>query len=566
MVIDGQVSLPFLASFAFFLTTTSKIRQKQAFQTARQGASAIAKGIKSQAMSSSSAQHDEGEGGSAPPASSDDENDSRCTSSSDTSATWTVLHVPGSTVAGATFNFTNSVVGAGAIGLGGAIAVSGGAVSIACIIFFGILTKLSLDMLIELTVKTDGANSSYEDLGRVAYGTAGRLAVLISKTLYSFGCLVAYLIVIKDNAGPGLRNLLYRDNGGAGLSSSSWFETLLEREDLLTFVLSAAVILPLCLNRDMTTLSNFSIVSVFAMVAIVGIVILLWAINPNGEVRHQGGSTYENWFEIRPGLLESLGTFVFTFVSQHTVHLAYESLDRSVRTVSNWKKVSLFSILISTTVSLSVGVFVYMSFWQTTESDIFQMYPPDLVSIDIARLLLCVTMLLTFPLPFFTTREMIVLVSNDCFGRNDESEEMRAALLAEDFGEDDLEDTSFFDPTAAAIDDTNNGLQRHTPRVISQQRRPWLKPGEERQLLSSYHIALTTILWSATTVLAIKSPNLGDVLDLVGCATGTFIAFILPALFSFRLVGYTHLAAAILVIGGIVGSVGTYFSIVQFLE
>ena len=511
-------------------------------------------------MSSSSAQHDEGEGASAPPASSDEnESDSRCTSSSDTSATWTVLHVPGSTVAGATFNFTNSVVGAGAIGLGGAIAVSGGAVSIACIIFFGILTKLSLDMLIELTVKTDGANGSYEDLGRAAYGTAGRLAVLISKTLYSFGCLVAYLIVIKDNAGPGLRNLI-------GLSSSSWFETLLEREDLLTFVLSAAVILPLCLNRDMTTLSNFSIVSVFAMVAIVGIVILLWAINPNGEVRHQGGSTYENWFEIRPGLLESLGTFVFTFVSQHTVHLAYESLDRSVRTVSNWKKVSLFSIIISTTVSLSVGVFVYMSFWQTTESDIFQMYPPDLVSIDIARLLLCVTMLLTFPLPFFTTREMIVLVSNDCFGRNDESEEMRAALLAEDFGEDDLEDTSFFDPTAAAIDDTNNGLQRHTPRVISQQRRPWLKPGEERQLLASYHIALTTILWSATTILAIKSPNLGDVLDLVGCATGTFIAFILPALFSFRLVGYTHLAAAILVIGGIVGSVGTYFSIVQFLE
>lgn len=508
----------------------------------------------------------------------DYEANSRCTSgSSDTTETWTVLHVPGSTVAGATFNFTNSVVGAGAIGLGGAIAVSGGVVSIGCIIFFGILTKLSLDMLIELTVKTDGANNSYEDLGRVAYGAAGRLAVLISKTLYSFGCLVAYVIVVKDNFGPGLRNLIYRDDGdngrGRDTTNTSWFAMLLEREDLLTFLLSTLVILPLCLNRDMTTLSNFSIVSVFAMVAICFIVILLWAINPNDEVRHQGGTTYENWFEIRPGLLESLGTFVFTFVSQHTVHLAYESLDRSVRTVSNWKMVSLFSILISTTVSLLVGVFVYMSFWQDTESDIFQMYPPDLISIDIARLLLCTTMLLTFPLPFFTTREMIVLVGNDCFGRDDESEEMRAALLADEFGEDDMDNTSFFDPTAAAIDDANdgsgdnnNGLQRHTPRVISRQRRPWLKPGEERQLISSYHIVLTTILWSATTVLAIKSPNLGDVLDLVGCATGTFIAFILPALFSFRLVGWTNLAGMIFVIGGLVGLVGTYFSIVQLLE
>ena len=234
-----------------------------------------------------------------------DEGDS---SSQDSSSTWTVLYAPGSTIAGATFNFTNSIVGAGAIGLGGAIAASGGVVSICCIVFFGVFTKLSLDMLIELTVKTDGAHNSYEDLGRVAYGAAGRLAVLISKTLYSFGCLVAYIIVVKDNFGSGLRHLVYRDNedggDGSGDAEVSWFETLLEREDLLTFLLSTAIILPLCLMRDMTTLSNFSIVSVFAMVAIVIIVVLLFVINPGGEVRMEGGTTYQNWIEVRPGLLE----------------------------------------------------------------------------------------------------------------------------------------------------------------------------------------------------------------------------------------------------------------------
>lgn len=231
-----------------------------------------------------------------------------CSSAADSADTWTVLHVPGSTIAGATFNFTNSIIGAGAIGLGGAIAVSGGIVSIFCIVFFGIFTKLSLDLLIELTVNTDGAHNSYEDLGRVAYGTAGRLAVLISKSLYSFGCLVAYIIVVKDNFGSGLRHLIYRDDedGGEGSrgANASWFETLLEREDLLTFILSTGIILPLCLMRDMTTLSNFSIVSVFAMVAIVIIVVLLFFINPGGEVRMDGGTTYENWFEVRPGLLE----------------------------------------------------------------------------------------------------------------------------------------------------------------------------------------------------------------------------------------------------------------------
>jgi len=510
-------------------------------------------------------------------AAADADSCSASSASDDSSAdTWTVLHVPGSTVAGATFNFTNSIIGAGAIGLGGAIAVSGGVVSVLCIVFFGIFTKLSLDLLIELTVSTDGAHNSYEDLGRVAYGTAGRLAVLISKTLYSFGCLVAYIIVVKDNFGSGLRHLIYRDDedggGGGRGDNASWFETLLESEDLLTFILSTGIILPLCLMRDMTTLSNFSIVSVFAMVAITIIVVLLFVVNPRGEVRMDGGTTYENWFEVRPGLLESLGTFVFTFVSQHTVHLAYESLDSSVRTVSNWKKVSLFSILISTSVSLSVGLFVYMSFWEKTESDIFQVYPSDLYSIDVAKLLLCCTMLLTFPLPFFTMREMIVLVLNDCFGQDDESEEMRAALLAEEFGEGDLEDTSFFDPTRSGMGGDSGGANSsnnvHAAARIgarSQQTRPWLKPGEERQLMFPYHFALSLLVWATTTVLAIKSPNLGDVLDLVGCATGTFIAFILPALFSFKLVGYTHLAAVIFILGGTVGSIGTYFSIMQLL-
>lgn len=256
-----------------------------------------------------------------PAAPSDDS--ASCTGSTDT---WTVLHMPGSTVAGATFNFTNSIVGAGAIGLGGAIAASGGIVSIVCIVFFAVLTKLSLDMLIELSVVSTstvaGANGSqsnsgsgggsskghsYEDLGRVAYGTAGKMTVLASKTLYSLGCLVAYIIVVKDNFGSGLRHLIYRDDhhhhDGAA-ASVSWFEMLLEQEDLLTFLLSTGIILPLCLMRDITKLSNYSIVSVFAMVAIVIIVVLLYALNPGGEVRMGGGTTYENWFEVRPGLLE----------------------------------------------------------------------------------------------------------------------------------------------------------------------------------------------------------------------------------------------------------------------
>jgi len=95
----------------------------------------------------------------------------------------------------------------------------------------------------------------------------------------------------------------------------------------------------------------------------------------------------------------------------------------------------------------------------------------------------------------------------------------------------------------------------------------WLLPrGDGRQLTFLWHAALTFALWSFVTISAIKSPSLGDVLDFVGACTGTMLAFVLPALFSFKLKGYGHLSAAILGIGGVVGLLGTIFSFCKFIR
>ena len=48
----------------------------------------------------------------------------------------------GSSVGGVVFNFTNSIIGAGAIGLVVAIAQSGGLVSLASMLLFALLTKI----------------------------------------------------------------------------------------------------------------------------------------------------------------------------------------------------------------------------------------------------------------------------------------------------------------------------------------------------------------------------------------------------------------------------------------
>lgn len=191
---------------------------------------------------------------------------------------------------------------AGAIGLGGAIASSGGLISLLTVLIFAVLGKLSFDLVIILAVETEGAQGSYEALGSVTYGNAGRLAVMLSKLIYSFGCLVAYCVIVKDNAASALLHLVYGQ--AAVVDESSWFQNLLSNEALVTLVLSTTVILPLCMLRHMARLEKVSAVKIVAVVLIIVIVAYLFIANPEGKVREPAGGTYENWFDIRSGFLE----------------------------------------------------------------------------------------------------------------------------------------------------------------------------------------------------------------------------------------------------------------------
>jgi amino acid permease len=498
----------------------------------------------------------------------------------------------GSSIPDAIFNFTNSIVGAGCIGLGSAIALSGGFISIVLVIFFAILTKLSLDLLIRLsldptlTVSTSFSSRNhekltYEDLAQLGIGWIGRMLVMLCKFSYSFGCLVAYVIVIKDNCGSALKSLLYGKHGGDSLGddfsshSQDFFYNLVSQNAWFTWIISITMILPLCMLRDMTPLAFTSLVSVACMIMIVAIVIYIYVDCP--EVRKDGGTFYENWIELRPGILGNLGTFVFTFVSQHTVHMVFGSLKPSLQTLKNWRIVSLFSLLSSATVSLLVGVFVYVTFWQNTKSDIFQIYPESWM-IDSAKLLLCITMIGTFPLPFFTCRELLIVsiihplcgidVTNGFNGDTAESlNEWDESDLQQPFLEDERSViTSNFNDTSAGTLDVSSVATDLSRRILhTAAPKNWLLPNNDRQLQWPGHVGVTFKLWLVATGFAVGAPNLGDILNLVGCASGTLIAFIIPSLLSFRLEGYSNMAMLIFAVGGIVGTFGTYYSVKQLM-
>ncbi|KAL7541036.1 hypothetical protein ACHAWF_006839 [Thalassiosira exigua] len=542
----------------------------------------------------------------------------------------------------------------------------------------------------------DAAQSpcTYEELGRAAYGASGRMAVLLSKAFYSFGCLVAYVVVVRDNFGPALRRMTIGpaasdDGAAASDGGGGWTYD----DDFLAFWVSALFVLPMSCPREMKSLAKFSFVSVLsiAFLALAVIYLSFSCANPDGLGE---GSFYENWIEIRSlsGFLESLGTFVFTFVCHHTVNLAYESLPPPIRNPRVWRRVSTNAIALAAQTSLAIGAFAYLTFGAETPADVVSSfssrivpaarirflfpvsrtddaaprtqlmgYPADLALANVARLLLCLTMVLTFPLPFLTCREMSVLIcldvhrfyhvheldrikrsvtwcksglSNVCKmiqngKRNREVVAMQMGVDVDDAPEEaefvHLRRRSFFrrwsrrrdvgsnvrpnededlwnelegNPMAQAVTQallsegeregaimTSIGGQRGKEIVPSPLSSRSGDPSSSettissvvvptpswilldgRQLTLPWHAALTFMLWLIATVCAIKSPSLGDVLDLTGAFTGTLLAFVLPCVFSFKLKGYSHLSMTILAIGGIVGLLGTCFSFVKFVR
>jgi len=190
------------------------------------------------------------------------------------------------TATGAVLNLVNTIVGAGAIGYGGAVAASGGVASLVTVALVAVLTKRSLDMVIAAGLIVGGGGggaatttttiaTSLEGVGRAAYGRLGVAAVVGSKGLFTFGCMVAYLVIVKETLGPAVRGLILGggfDDDDNNNDTSNSAALLLLRPRLLTIGLAVTVVLPLCCLRNISSLEAASSVKLVAYAGIAAIV------------------------------------------------------------------------------------------------------------------------------------------------------------------------------------------------------------------------------------------------------------------------------------------------------
>lgn len=149
-----------------------------------------------------------------------------------------------STVFGASFNFINSIVGAGIIGIPLAIQQCGFIIGMVLLLLVAYFIYSSVVMLI-----TCGIYHNVYDLEELADKTLGQKGfymALLSMFLFAYGGQVAYLVIIGDSI-PLVA--LYSSN------------THVDRDTCIA-LFATLVILPLCLFRDLSHLAWTSLLSI----------------------------------------------------------------------------------------------------------------------------------------------------------------------------------------------------------------------------------------------------------------------------------------------------------------
>lgn len=118
-------------------------------------------------------------------------------------------------------------------------------------------TDVSVRMLVECGRKVRA--QSYESLGMIVLGKPGFLAVCGSILLFAFGAMCAYMVIIGDTM-------------TSVLQYASDSEDPPERWPVI-LVSGVVLILPLCLLREMASLSKTSLLSVLSDVVLILIVV-----------------------------------------------------------------------------------------------------------------------------------------------------------------------------------------------------------------------------------------------------------------------------------------------------
>ncbi|KAG3108114.1 hypothetical protein PI125_g12106 [Phytophthora idaei] len=312
-------------------------------------------------------------------------------------------------IRGSVFNLAGATLGAGALSLPYAVAVSGLGFAVAQLVLAAVLTVYTIRLLIRAEDITK--LKSYEDLAMHCFGTKITIFVEVNILVFCFGISVAYLVTLGDIITP-LGELCF---GMQSIFAQRW---------VLMTISCGTIMLPLSMMKDISSLQFSSILGVLSIIFLVVAV----AIRSIMYASVNGIPEDISWaidLSRGPNFMLSVPIVMFAFTCQVNVFSIYTELQRPC--IRRMNKVVDRATLISFLVYLSIGVVAYLAFGpQLAEpkykGNILLSFPLNDTLIAISRAAITFTVAVAFPLNIFPCRFTIDMMffsnSEDSWSRH----------------------------------------------------------------------------------------------------------------------------------------------------
>ncbi|GJP55031.1 hypothetical protein CLOM_g14019 [Closterium sp. NIES-68] len=317
---------------------------------------------------------------------------------------------PGSTLGSAVFNLSNTIIGAGIMGLPATIKVLGIPLGLTVLVIMGAMNEYSLQRLLR---STSAAKAwSFGDLMAATHGRVGRMLLRTSIFINNTGILLIYLVIIGD--------VLSGSDGADGEHYSGLFEEWAGGptwwNSRLTVLAASivAVIGPLAALPDIDSLWFTSGLSVLLAVVFVVVTILITLYKlVEGTIDWSGvhwlpqlKTSQEYWH-----LLSVIPTMATAFTCHYNMHPILVELKppREEKMHTAIQK----TFVICTSVYAVTALFGYLLFGEATYADVLANFDTDLgipgscYLNDIVRLFYALHLMLVFPVIHFSLRSTV---------------------------------------------------------------------------------------------------------------------------------------------------------------
>ncbi|KAI7903070.1 transmembrane amino acid transporter protein-domain-containing protein [Cokeromyces recurvatus] len=297
---------------------------------------------------------------------------------------------PNATIASASINLSNTILGTGMLAMPAAVASMGLIPGILLILYAGFTSGLGLYFLSRCAHKVGGRNASFSSLSKLTWPKLG-IFFDMAIAIKCFGVAISYLIIIGDLMPQVIRSFFYHADDRVQL--------LMDRRFWITLSMITAVG-PLSYLRKLDSLKYTSLIALFAVAYLV-IIVLYHFISPNYPPPPPESIEY---FHFSTKIFGQLPVFIFAFTCHQNIFSVYNELrDNSEKSIV---KVICTSIGSAACIYELVAIIGYLSFGKDVLGNIILEYPQTYF-VAYGRLAIVILVIFSYPLQAHPCRASI---------------------------------------------------------------------------------------------------------------------------------------------------------------